>query len=262
MARDSELPPRLYRTGDLARFMADGEIEFLGRLDSQVKIRGFRVELSEIGIHAARMSGCKAAAVALRGRRRARNSWPTSSLAADTAPDEQGIRARLRARLPVYMNARAVRDDSRITDAFERQSGSQTACRRPRAAPHSRASKRSRLAPTGRACRRRLAQAFRADADLRLAHNFFLDLGGHSLLAPRMVSELRKESPFESLSMLDVYEHPTIENRSLKSLKPAEGRARRSARADGSHSDDGRARSDERYEHPLASSLSSAAAGS
>lgn len=39
---------KIYKTGDRVKYLANGDIQFLGRVDEQVKIRGYRIELGEI----------------------------------------------------------------------------------------------------------------------------------------------------------------------------------------------------------------------
>ncbi|MDO5103942.1 MAG: amino acid adenylation domain-containing protein [Lautropia sp.] len=64
----SETGGRLYRTGDLVRVMADGNIEYVGRVDDQVKVRGFRIELGEVEASLREVSGVlEAAAVVQEG---------------------------------------------------------------------------------------------------------------------------------------------------------------------------------------------------
>ncbi|MEU4833171.1 non-ribosomal peptide synthetase [Streptosporangium sp. NPDC023615] len=53
-----------YLTGDLGRRRADGELEFVGRLDNEIKMRGVRVTLETIEAAVAAAPGVLAAAVA------------------------------------------------------------------------------------------------------------------------------------------------------------------------------------------------------
>ncbi|MCP5045599.1 MAG: AMP-binding protein, partial [bacterium] len=63
-----ELNPTTYRTGDMGRWMPDGNIQFLGRMDTQVKLRGFRIELGEIENRLSDHDEIKEAVVLLRSR--------------------------------------------------------------------------------------------------------------------------------------------------------------------------------------------------
>ena len=58
----------LYRTGDLVRYLADGNLEFLGRNDHQVKIRGYRIELDEIESVLTQHPAVKQAVVVAKGK--------------------------------------------------------------------------------------------------------------------------------------------------------------------------------------------------
>jgi amino acid adenylation domain-containing protein/non-ribosomal peptide synthase protein (TIGR01720 family) len=95
---------RLYRTGDLARWRADGEVEFLGRIDDQVKVRGFRVELGEIEAALAAHPGVRLAAAIVAPAA----GGAESRLAAYYVPAGEGassadLRQHLLAELPPYM---------------------------------------------------------------------------------------------------------------------------------------------------------------
>ena len=96
---------RLYRTGDTGRYLADGEIEFLGRKDFQVKIQGYRVECAEV--EAALLTAPEVDATIVSA---AADSAGTRHLVAYvvlkrgvSGVDLEALRQRVRAILPAYM---------------------------------------------------------------------------------------------------------------------------------------------------------------
>lgn len=95
---------RLYKTGDLARFRADGEIEFLGRIDNQVKIRGYRIELGEIEARLQQHPAIKDAVVLVTGEATG-NKRLVAYLVGRQAvlPELSVLQAYLKQTLPDYM---------------------------------------------------------------------------------------------------------------------------------------------------------------
>lgn len=96
---------RLYKTGDLARYLADGRIEYLGRVDHQVKVRGFRIELGEIESVLATLPGVGEAVVMAREDRAGDKRLVAYVVGDDDGSplDVEGLRHELRRALPAYM---------------------------------------------------------------------------------------------------------------------------------------------------------------
>jgi amino acid adenylation domain-containing protein len=95
---------RLYRTGDLVRWLADGNVEYLGRLDHQVKIRGFRIELGEIEAALQEHEGVRQAVVIAREDEVGDKRLVAYILAAAEQQVSEGeLREMVKLRLPDYM---------------------------------------------------------------------------------------------------------------------------------------------------------------
>ena len=96
----SDCGERLYRTGDLVRWSADGQLEYLGRIDQQVKIRGLRIELGEIESQLLAWPQVREAAVAAQDGARL-VAYVTGHAGAEI--DTTALRGRLSEVLPQYM---------------------------------------------------------------------------------------------------------------------------------------------------------------
>jgi acyl-CoA synthetase (AMP-forming)/AMP-acid ligase II/acyl carrier protein len=199
---------KLYKTGDLGRYLADGNIEYLGRFDHQVKIRGYRIELGEIEASLSRHPAVKSCVVVAR-----QDESDDHRLVAYIAASPGRILAMaelgrfLKKNLPDHLVPSAFV----VLDALP-------------------------LMPNGKVDRQRLPAPTRTDtvidagyvapegpvqemlvdvwqAVLGLAHigvhdNFF-QLGGHSLLGTRMISRLHREYDID-LPLRTLFERPTI----------------------------------------------------
>ena len=196
---------RMYLTGDLARIEPGGPVRCLGRTDSQVKIRGFRVELDEIAAALGEQPGVAAASVVLRkiDDMDALVGFVIPSVG--FPPEPARWRQALAARLPSYM----VPDHLEAVTELPRLPSGKINLEALRAQPLREVESmedRSALPrnPEEAALFTALAHLF-PGRSFRPEMDFFDDLGGHSLLVARLVSRLRGNARYASLSVQDVY---------------------------------------------------------
>ena len=202
---------RMYRTGDLGRIDVDGQLLYLGRADDQVKIRGFRVELGEIEGAIAAEPGVAAAAVTVRTLAGIEQLVAFVAGVNRSTPTSSRLRQTLNQRLPRYMvpaHFEFVAELPRLTSGkVDRKALSQLPLgiegddEREDAKPRSAAEEALYAA---------LRPLFPGQP-LRGEFDFFDDLGGHSLLVARLVSTLRADRRYASLSIQDVYRQPRLE---------------------------------------------------
>ena len=96
---------RMYRTGDVVCWRADGQLDYVGRVDEQVKIRGYRIECGEVQAALAGVAGVVQAVVVAREDRRGEKRLV--GYVTGTA-DPVAVRAVLVQRLPGYMVPAAI----------------------------------------------------------------------------------------------------------------------------------------------------------
>jgi amino acid adenylation domain-containing protein len=93
---------RLYKTGDLARWLADGNIEFLGRIDHQVQVNGIRIEVEEIERVLLAHQDIKEAVV-VAGSDEGGEPYLCAFVKAGRDPGQSDFRQVLARELPLYM---------------------------------------------------------------------------------------------------------------------------------------------------------------
>jgi acyl carrier protein len=214
---------RLYRTGDLVRYRADGQLEFLGRLDAQVKLRGLRIELGEIEAVLRHHPRVLETVVVVQeeppGDKRLVAYIVAQPAAASEEPSHQrlqtmhkghltsALRSFLRQQLPEYMlpSAFVLLDALPLTPngKVDRHALPQPEQPRPEldntfVAPHT-------------SVEQALAALWAEVLGLEQIgiHDNFFTLGGHSLLATRVIARVREQFQVE-LPVHILFEEPTV----------------------------------------------------
>ncbi|KAL4744530.1 hypothetical protein BDW72DRAFT_199503 [Aspergillus terricola var. indicus] len=216
---------RVYRTGDLAKQTEDGQILYLGRIDTQIKIRGQRVEVAEIehwiGYHLPHVKHTAVVAIS-RGENQMRLAAVIefeNGRKPDPAVFTQ-LKKTLTSLLPFYMvpglyipvtdisltvsgklDRRAIKqmiEDMPAEDLGQYFAGESSGTRVP---PSTEMEK---------ALQRIWANALGVELDTIGAEDDFFRLGGDSVVAMHISASSRQDQSVKGLAVGDIFMHPRL----------------------------------------------------
>ncbi|MGC2057729.1 MAG: amino acid adenylation domain-containing protein [Candidatus Sulfotelmatobacter sp.] len=210
-----EQSPRLYRSGDLGRFRSNGEIEYLGRVDSQIKLRGLRIELGEIESVLAAHDDVDEAVVMVSGDGEQQKLAAYLAMKDQPAPSAGELRRYLRSKLPEHMvpstywriEAVPLLPSGKVNRSALAGSGKPLVDREELTAPRNEIE--AKLAE--------IWQELLQVKQVGIEQNFF-ELGGHSLLVLQVTARVRRIFEVE-LAVRSVFEAPTIAGLALEVQK-------------------------------------------
>jgi nonribosomal peptide synthetase DhbF len=202
----SEPDARLYRTGDVVRVAANGDVHFLGRLDSQVQIRGHRVELEEVAAALMTHPAVDHCVVVARESEQGDHRLVAYLVSSDAIPPTHAeLREHLATWLPrpmipaafVTMEALPVTANGKVDrDALP-----------PPAHAPGRGHDSGADATSIEAAVVEILEELLELEHVRSDDDFF-ELGGHSLMGAQLVARLEDQFDVE-IDLLSIFDHPT-----------------------------------------------------
>lgn len=200
---------RLYKTGDKVRWLADGNLEYIGRIDQQVKIRGFRVELGEIESLLATYKGVKQAIVVTRLFQGSQQLIAyLQPIAEDKTVTIDSIKQKLSKSLPEYMVPAIIvmLPELPLTTHGKVDRNALANKQVELSLTDSSAAAETELQQT----LLHQWQAVLQIDQIGIDDNFF-ELGGHSLLAVHLINQINDAlDKTQSLTVVELFKSPTI----------------------------------------------------
>lgn len=191
-----------YRTGDVVRYLADGNIQFVGRQDGQVKIRGFRIELKEVEAVIREFPGISDATVQAFDYPNG-GKFIAAYIVSDSKIDIPALNAFIRERKPPYM----VPASTMQIDVIPLNQN-QKVNKRALPAPQLTDTDRDYVAPANDN-EKLFCDIFASilNQDKIGATDNFFELGGTSLMVTRVIIEADKAG--KHVAYGDIFTHPT-----------------------------------------------------